>query len=217
MFLWNSDSGLATRAETLPTPLVRSPQNLTFFSKNKQKKQVPGCVKFSVKSLKSRLRTLDANQRPEEPAGCLERGERRGEFKVLRLLLCLRRSEPTCPPSCSEERFRLPVRGVSLSQEQGLGGPPAFLPGSHRPGLGASGRTLHRACPTGHTTRPRMVPSSGPTGTAHSEASAHLGERDPADFSASDRGTVGHMGQDTSTECISTGLCRQNPHLFFKN
>lgn len=31
--------------------------------------------------------------------------------------------------------------------------------------------------------RPRMVPSAGPTGTAHSKASAHLGERDSADFS----------------------------------
>lgn len=81
------------------------------------------------------------------------------QFKVRGVLLCLRSSDSTCPPSCSEERFWLPVLGVSLSQEQGLGGPPAFLPGSHGPGLGDSGRALLVT-----RTRPRKVHSSGPAG-----------------------------------------------------
>lgn len=87
------------------------------------------------------------------------RWAQRAQVKVRGVLLCLRSSDSTCPPSCSEERFWLPVLGVSLSQEQGLGRPPAFLPGSHRPVLGASGRALPVT-----RTQPRMVHSSGPTG-----------------------------------------------------
>lgn len=71
--------GFSYQSRNPPHPTGQKSSKLNIFLKKQTKKQVPGCVNFSAKSLKSRLRTLDANQRPKEPAGCLERGERRGD------------------------------------------------------------------------------------------------------------------------------------------